>query len=95
MKAVYAIRHQVAGIIINKLYVKPPSAEEIELVRLAHHRPGKDCWVRVIQIPIDVPQAIAKHFAAAPAVEPEPEPTPAKELPRFVIRATGTVKNPS
>lgn len=93
MRAVYAIRHQAAGVILSKLYLAPPSADEVERVRLAHAVPGREHWARVVALPIEVPEKLSKHFAELPAADPEPPIEPVG-LPRLAIRATGTVTNP-
>lgn len=94
MRVVYAIRHQSAGIILQKLYVEKPSDEEIERVRFDHTVPGRERWARVVELPIDAPEHVAKHL---PEAQPAPPPDLVAEpraMPRLVMKATATVTPP-
>jgi hypothetical protein len=93
MRAVYAIRHQAAGIILQ-FYVAEPSAEEIERVRIAHAVPGREHWARVVKLPIEVPPALAKHFAEATVAAPPDVVAEPRAMPRMAFKASATVINP-
>lgn len=94
MRVVYAIRHQVAGIILQKLYVEKPSDKEVEHVRLAHAVQGRDCWARVVELQIDAPEHVAKHLAEAPPAPPPGLAAEPRVMPKLVMKAVATVKNP-
>lgn len=94
MRVVYAIRHQSAGVLLDKLYVEKPSAEDIERIRLAHSVPGHECWARVVHVPIEVPGKLAEHFDEAPAPAPLDVAAEPRAMPRLALKATATVKNP-
>jgi hypothetical protein len=92
LRAVYAIRHQSAGIITSTLYVEPPSDEEIARVA-SRHGYG---WARVVPLALHVPDhahALCDYLDEVPT-EPATPPAPAG-FPRVQFRATGTITPPT
>jgi hypothetical protein len=94
MRVVYAIRHQSAGVLLDKLYVERPSAEEIERVRLAHSVSGREYWARVVELPIEAPEHVAGHLAEAPHAPPPDLVAEPRVMPKLVMKASATVKSP-
>jgi hypothetical protein len=90
-RAVYAIRHQRAGIITTRLYVERPSDDEVLRVARAHG----DGWTRVVPLPIEVPDhalALGDHldeFPEEPAAPVEPH-----GFPRVRFHGSGTIEPP-
>lgn len=90
-RAVYAIRHQRAGIITERLYVERPSDDEVLRVARAHG----DGWTRVVTLALDVPdhaRALGDHLDEYP--EPEPVASAPQGFPRVRFHGSGTIEPP-
>lgn len=90
-RAVYAIRHQRAGIITERLYVERPTDDEVLRVARDHG----DGWTRVVPLPLDVPEharAIGDHLDEYP--EPEPVAVEPSGFPRVRFHGSGTIEPP-
>lgn len=91
-RAVYAIRHQSAGVTTSKLYVSRP--DDDELLRVAQGLgPG---WTRVVPIPLCIPDeasAIGDYLDEFPTEEPPP-PEPSG-VPGLRFRALGVIAPPT
>lgn len=92
IRAVYAIRHQFAGVITETLYTQRPSDEQVEAVR---RRFGAQGWARAVPLRLDVADASAQigdYLDDYP--EPEPAPAAPRGIPGLRFRATGVVTPP-
>lgn len=97
IRAVYAIRHQFAGIITERLYTQTPTDEQIAAARERYDAAG---WARSVSLALEVSEIevqagarLSDYFDAFP--EPEPEPPAAQGFPGIRFRATGVITPPS
>lgn len=97
MAAVFAIRHQRGGVILDPLFSAPPSSERVasENARLDRiHGPG---WARPVPVALELAPEhadLAARFASPPEPPPPPEPVDPRAIPHLSFRATGIVTPP-
>lgn len=92
VRAVYAIRHQFAGVITERLYAQPPTDEQLAAAR---ERYGAAGWARPVPLALEIPDGahqVADHLDAFP--EPEPAPVETHGFPGVRFRATGVITPP-
>jgi hypothetical protein len=93
IRAVYAIRHQFAGVITHPLYTQPPTDEQLAAARAAHGAAG---WARPVPLALEIPDGahqLADYLDEFP--EPEPAPVATQGFPGVRFRATGVITPPS
>lgn len=93
VRAVYAIRHQFAGIVTERLYTRLPTEEQLAAAR---ERCGAAGWAHPVPLALEIPAGahqIGDYFDAFP--EPEPEPPAAQGFPGIRFSATGVITPPS
>jgi hypothetical protein len=89
IRAVYAIRHQLAGVITERLYTHPPTEEQLAAARAKHGAAG---WVRAVPLALEIPDGayqLADHLDEYP--EPEPVAHVTQGFPAMRFRATGVI----
>lgn len=97
VRAVYAIRHQFAGIVTERLYTRLPTEEQLAAAR---ERCGAAGWARPVALALEVGDVevqsgarLGDYFDAFP--EPEPELPATQGFPGIRFRATGVITPPS
>lgn len=93
IRSVYAIRHQFAGVITERLYIQPPTDEQLAAARA---RFGPAGWARSVPLALELPDGahqLADYLDEFP--EPEPAPVATQGFPGVRFRATGVITPPS
>lgn len=107
LKKVFMLRHQAHGILTDKVYFTPPTEADVaaaqELMAKLHGDKHDvvapdGYWMKVHEATVEVPEGFS--VSSLPDADP-PAPPPnglgadgEAALPRFVVSATGEVKNP-
>jgi hypothetical protein len=92
IRAVYAIRHQFAGVITERLYTQPPTDEQLDAAR---ERFGAKGWARSVPLALEIHDGahqMADHLDDYP--EPEPAAPVERGFPGIRFHATGNITPP-
>lgn len=84
----YVIRHQKRGLMVDKIYLKPPSPEEFR-ARTAELEEG---WAQIVPVTLEGPDFLAHLFDnldPLPATETTSPPAP--EMLKMTVAAKGIV----
>lgn len=106
LKRCYFIRHQAGGVLTDKVFLVPPTAQDLEEAQAAcaklhgavFAKTGEPWWVKVVESTVEVPDGFTA-FEELPPPPPAAEPNGlgadgAAALPRLAVTGTGVVTNP-